>query len=96
MKIKPIDTKNKPVFKMRMFKTNVSTPLKWSEVTKVVDNDILKENHYIRNGLKLDVYEIKKPNGTVFKGKLLSDLMDNPIVAKVQEFINGVKKEKTL
>ena len=91
MRIEPI-TDDELTFKMRMIKTNVNQPLKWAEKQK--DNS--KEYHYIRNGLKLDVFELQNGNKT-YKGKIISDLNDNPIVAKVQEFINGIKiKEKTL
>lgn len=77
---------------MKIIKTNVNQPLQW--FTKTSANS--KEFHYTRNGLKLDVFELTNGNKT-YKGKIISDLMDNPIVAKVQELVNGIKiKEKNL
>lgn len=91
MRIEPIQPKE-PTFGMKMIKTGVNQPLQWS--TK--NNKNSKEFHYIRNGLKLDVFELTNGNKT-YKGKIISDLMDNPIVAKVQELVNGIKiKEKKL
>lgn len=90
MRIEPIKTQT--TFGMRMLKTGITQPLQWTE--KASNN--AKEIHYIRNGLKLDVFEMT--NGDkLYKGKIISDLNDNPIVAKVQELVNGIKiKEKNL
>ena len=77
---------------MKMIKTGVNQPLQWFEK----QNKNSKEFHYIRNGLKLDVFELTNGNKT-YKDKIISDLMDNPIVAKVQELVNDIKiKEKNL
>lgn len=70
---------------MRIIKTNINQQL--SYWYKVKGN--ATEHHYTRNGLKLDVYELKSKDKT-YKGKIISDLRDNPIVAKVQELIDGV------
>lgn len=90
MRIQP--TQPQPSFGMKIIKTGISQPLKWS--TK--NNQNSKEFHYIRNGLKLDVFEMTS-EGKLYRGKVISDLNDNPLVAKVQEFVNGKKvKEKNL
>lgn len=70
---------------MRIIKTNTTQPLSFWFKSK--GNSL--EYHYIRNGLKLDVYELRN-NNTTYKGKIISDLKDNPIIAKVQELVNGV------
>ena len=91
MRIEPI-RQTQPTFGMKVIKTNIKRPLKWFE--KSSENS--KEFHYIRNGLKLDVFEMKSGD-KLYKGKIISDLNDNPIIAKVQELVNGkVVKEKNL
>lgn len=70
---------------MRIIKTNITQPLSFWFKSK--GNSL--EYHYTRNGLKLDVYELKDKDKT-YKGKIISDLKDNPMVAKVQELVNGV------
>lgn len=90
MRVEP--TKTQPTFGMKILKTGIKQPLQWFTKT----NQTSKEFHYIRNGLKLDVFEIKNGNKT-YKGKIISDLNDNPIIAKAQELLNGIKiKEKNL
>lgn len=90
MRIEP--TKPQPTFGMKMIKTGINQPLEWFEK----QNKNSKEFHYIRNGLKLDVFEMKSGD-KLYKGKIVSDLNDIPLIAKVQEFVNGRKiKEKNL
>lgn len=90
MRIQP--TKPQPTFRMKLIKTGINQPLKRFEK----QNKNFKEFHYIRNGLKLDVFEMTSES-KLYRGKVISDLNDNPLVAKVQEFVNGRKiKEKNL
>ena len=85
----------KPIsFKMKMPKTGITSPLQWADFYRFIGDGSLRERHYARNGLKLDVFEINNKNAS-YKVKLLSDLDDNLIIGKIVDLVNGkiVKKK---